>query len=50
MIVQKLSIFVAFGSEKLWKYAKYKIVILKSQYRFANISAMKAWIFMKFET
>ena len=24
MIIQKLSIFVAFGGEKLWKYAKCK--------------------------
>ena len=23
MIIQKLSIFVAFGAEKLWKYSKY---------------------------
>ena len=33
----------------MWKYVKYieKLMIFKSQYCFANISAMKASIFMK---
>ena len=36
----------------MWKYVKYieKLMIFKSQYCFANISATKAQIFMKFET
>ena len=52
MIIQKLSIFVAFGDEKLWKCAKYTenlwffIVSIVLQ----NISATKAQILMKFET
>ena len=35
----------------MWKYVKYieKLMIFKSQYCFANISATKAQIFMKFK-
>ena len=35
---------------KLWKYAKYieNLGLNKHQYYFANISATKAWSFMKF--
>ena len=50
MIIHELSIFVAFGGKKLWKYAKYieNQGVNNGQYCFASISTMKAWIFMKF--
>ena len=34
---------------KIWKI-HWILMTFESQYRFANISAKKAWIFMKFET
>ena len=48
MIIQKLSIFVAFGGENCGNMQNtLKIDDLLSQYIFGNIYAMNTWIFMK---
>jgi len=53
IVIQQLSIFEYFGGVKLWNVEickiHWKLMIFKSQYCFANISATKALICIKIE-